>query len=111
MIATFPGRYVIYLADLNPTVGGEIRKVRPVVVISQNEMNQFLDTVVVCPLTTVLHPRWRSRLQVECAGKVAEIAVDQIRAISRQRIGRSLDRLSTEEAGRLRRIITEMYGG
>ena len=103
-------RYAVYFADLNP-VGGEIRKVRPVVVVSQDEMNQYLDTVVVCPLTTALHPKWRSRLQVQCAGKEAEIAVDQIRAISKQRIGRLLDRLSAEEAAQLRRIITEMYGG
>ena len=99
------------MADLDPTVGGEIRKVRPVVVVSQDEMNQYLDTVVVCPLTTALHPKWRSRLQVQCTGKEAEIAVDQIRAISKQRIGRLLDRLSAEEAAQLRRIITEMYGG
>ena len=110
-MATFPRRYVVYFADLNSTVGGEIRKVRPVVVVSQDEMNQYLDTVVVCPLTTALHPKWRSRLQVQCAGKEAEIAVDQIRAISKQRIGRLLDRLSAEEAAQLRRIITEMYGG
>ena len=71
------------MADLDPRVGGEIRKVRPVVVVSQDEMNQYLDTVVVCPLTTALHPKWRSRLQVQCAGKEAEIAVDQIRAISK----------------------------
>ena len=110
-MATFPRRYAVHLADLNPTVGGEIRKVRPVVVVSQDEMNQYLDTVVVCPLTTALHPKWRSRLQVQCAGKEAEVAVDQIRAISKQRIGRLLDRLSAEEAAQLRRIITEMYGG
>ena len=110
-MATFPRRYAVHLADLNPTVGGEIRKVRPVVVVSQDEMNQYLDTVVVCPLTTALHPKWRSRLQVQCAGKEAEIAVDQIRAISKQRIGRLLDRLSAEESAQLRRIITEMYGG
>ena len=109
-MATFPRRYAVYFADLNP-VGGEIRKVRPVVVVSQDEMNQYLDTVVVCPLTTALHPKWRSRLQVQCAEKEAEIAVDQIRAISKQRIGRLLDRLSAEEAAQLRRIITEMYGG
>ena len=70
-MATFPRRYAVYLADLNPTVGGEIRKVRPVVGVSRNEMNQFLDTVVVCPLTSVLHPRWRGRLQIHCAGKDA----------------------------------------
>ncbi len=109
-MASFPRRYAIFFADLNPTLGGEIRKVRPVVVVSQNQMNQFLDTIVVCPLTSTLHPRWRSRLQIQCAGKRAEIAVDQIRAISKQRLGNRLDRLSAEEAAQLRRIITEMYG-
>ncbi len=109
-MATFPRRYAIYFADLNPSVGGEIRKVRPVVVVSQNEMNQFLDTVVVCPLTSTLHPQWRSRLQIQCAGKPAEIAVDQIRAISKQRLRRRLDRLSADATAQLQRIITEMYG-
>ena len=97
-MATFPRRYAIYLADLNPTVGGEIRKVRPVVVVSRNEMNQFLDTVVVCPLTSVLHPRWRGRLPIHCAGKDAEVAVDQIRTISKQRLKKQLDSLSAEES-------------
>ena len=106
----FPRRYTIYFADLDPTVGEEIRKVRPVVVVSHNEMNQFLDTVVVCPLTSALHPRWRSRLQLLCAGRAAEIAVDQIRAISKQRLRRRLDRLSVTDAAHLRRLITEMYG-
>ena len=109
-MSAFPRRYAIYSADLNPTVGGEIRKVRPVVVVSQNEMNQFLDTVVVCPLTTALHPRWRTRMQIQCADKEAEIAVDQIRAISKQRLRRRIDRLSAEEAAQLRRLVTEMYG-
>ena len=107
---TFPGRYVVYIADLSPTKGGEIRKVRPVVVVSQNEMNQVLDTVVVCPLTSRLHPQWRGRLQIQCAGQDAEIAVDQIRAISKRRLRRPIDRLSAQEATQLRRIITEMYG-
>ena len=107
---TFPGRYVVYIADLSPTKGGEIRKVRPVVVVSQNEMNQVLDTVVVCPLTSRLHPQWRGRLQIQCAGQDAEIAVDQIRAISKRRLRRPIDRLSAQEAAQLRRIITEMYG-
>lgn len=109
-MAAFPRRYAIYFADLNSTVGGEIRKVRPVVVVSQNEMNQFLDTVVVCPLTSALHPQWRSRLQIQCAGKKAEIAVDQIRAISKQRLKDQIDRLSAEAAAQLRLLITEMYG-
>lgn len=109
-MATFPERYTIYFADLNPTVGGEIRKVRPVVLVSENDRNRFLDTVVVRPLTSTPHPRWRSRLQIRCAGKEAEIAVDQIRTISKQRLRRRLDRLSAEDAALLRRLITTMYG-
>ena len=107
---SFPRRYAIYFADLNPTVGAEIRKVRPVVVVSQNEMNQYLATVVVCPLTASLHPDWRSRIQIRCAGKDAEIAVDQIRAISKRRLKQEIDRLTQENAARLRRLITIMYG-
>ena len=108
-MAPFPRRYDVYFANLNPTVGSEIRKVRPVVVVSRDEMNRFLDTVVVCPLTTTLHPRWRGRIQVRCAGQDAEIAVGQIRTISKQRLERRLDRLSADVAVKLRRIIGEMY--
>lgn len=61
-MADFPRRYGIYIADLNSARGSEIRKVRPVVVVSRDAMNRFLDTAVVCPLTTSLHPRWRGRL-------------------------------------------------
>lgn len=109
-MATFPERYTIYFADLNPTVGGEIRKVRPVVLVSENDRNRFLDAVVVRPLISTLHPQWRSRLQIRCAGREAEIAVDQIRTISKQRLRRRLDRLSAEDAALLRRLITKMYG-
>ena len=79
-------RYEIYIADLNPTIGSEIKKVRPVAIVSQDEMNEYLETVVVCPLTSKLHPQWRTRLQIKCANKKAEIAVDQIRTISKQRL-------------------------
>ena len=103
-------RYGVYLADLDPTRGREIAKTRPVVVVSQDDMNRFLDTVVVCPLTTKLHPRWRSRIQVVCAGRKAEIAVDQIRTVSKERLGRRLDILQPADASQLRRLITEMYG-
>ena len=109
-MSSLPLRYEIYLADLNPTIGGEIQKVRPVVVISQNDMNRYLETIVVCPLTTTRHPTWRCRLQVNCDGVDAEIAVDQIRAISKQRLIRKIDQLSEEKAAQLRNIITEMYG-
>ncbi len=103
-------RYGIYLADLDPTRGREIAKTRPVVIVSQDVMNRHLDTVVVCPLTTKLHPRWRSRIQVKCARKNAEIAVDQIRTINKARLGKRVDRLDAAPASQLRQLITEMYG-
>jgi len=103
-------RYVIYLADLNPTRGSEIAKTRPVVVVSRDEMNRNLDTIVVCPLTTKLHPRWRSRIRVTCVRRKAEIAVDQIRTVSKNRLVKRLDELSAVDAARVRRLIVEMYG-
>jgi len=103
-------RYVIYRADLNPTRGSEINKVRPVVIVSMDVLNDVLETVVVCPLTTKLHPRWRSRLQIKCAGKNAEIAVDQIRTISKSRLISKMGTLSNKDARELRRLLSEMYG-
>ncbi len=105
-----PKRYEIYFADLDPTVGRELQKIRPVVIISQDEMNTYMETVVVCPLTSKLHPTWRSRIQITCANNPAEIAVDQIRTISKQRLKRKIDCLTQNEAKQLRKLITEMYG-
>lgn len=103
-------RYEIYYADLNPTIGGEIKKTRPVVVVSKSEMNRYLDTVVICPLTTKLHPKWRSRIRTTCVQKTVEIAVDQIRTISKARLQNKIDELSSEDAAKLRNLISEMYG-
>ena len=103
-------RYEIFGANLDPTIGSEINKTRPVVIISDNLLNKFLETVVVCPLTTKLHPTWRSRLQITCAGQENEIAVDQIRTISKQRLYKKLDKLDPQIAKTLRQLITEMYG-
>jgi mRNA interferase MazF len=103
-------RYEIYFADLNPAIGREIKKVRPVVIISQDEMNKYLETVVVCPLISKLHSQWRTRLQIKCANKNAEVAVDQIRTISKQRLQKKIDKLSGSKAAQLRKLITDMYG-
>ncbi|MCF6265377.1 MAG: type II toxin-antitoxin system PemK/MazF family toxin [Desulfuromusa sp.] len=103
-------RYEIYFADLNPTIGSEINKMRPVVVVSQDAMNKNLETIVICPLTSKLHPNWRTRLQIKCATKVAEIAVDQICTISKQRLSKKIDQLSEMKAAQLRKLITDMYG-
>ena len=85
-------------------------KTRPIIVISTDAMNAALESVVVCPLTTQLHPKWRCRIQISCAGKPAEIAVDQIRTISQSRLGRRVDALKPAAFEELRRLISEMYG-
>lgn len=105
-----PKRYEIYFADSNPTVGSEICKIRPVVIISDDAMNKYLETIVVCPITSKIHPTWRARLQINCAENQAEIAVDQIRTISKTRLKKKINQLSGMESSQLRRIITEMYG-
>jgi mRNA interferase MazF len=103
-------RYEIRWAALDPTRGGEMSKTRPVVIVSLDVLNEHLSTVTVCPLTTTVHPGWRSRQGTRMGGRDAEIAVDQIRTISKSRIGRKLGALTAEEARALRRLITEMYG-
>lgn len=103
-------RYDILWAELDPARGSKIAKTRPVVVVSLDVLNEVLATVTVCPLTSQIHSGWRSRVPIKCAGKPAEIAVDQVRTISKQRLGRKLDALSESDAAALRRVITEMYG-
>ena len=103
-------RYDILWVQLDPVRGSELAKTRPVVLVSLDVLNAVLATVTICPLTSQLHPGWRSRVQIQCAGKPAEIAVDQIRTISKQRLGQKLDALSEADAATLRRVITEMYG-
>ncbi len=103
-------RYDVCWAALDPVKGVEMAKTRPVVIVSLDVLNERLKTVTVCPLTSQLHPQWRTRLQVRCAGTESEIAVDQIRTIARSRLGERLDTLSDAQATALRRLITELYG-
>jgi len=103
-------RYEIRWTALDPIRGRETAKTRPAVVVSLDVLNKRLETVTVCPLTSQLHPTWRSRLQVRCAGRPAEIAVDQIRTVSKVRLGDKIGSLNADEAAALRRVITEMYG-
>ena len=103
-------RYDVCWARLDPIEGSEIGKTRPVVIVSLDALNARLQTVTICPLTSHIHPRWRSRIQVRCAGQPAEIAVDQIRTISKARIGKKVGSLTDREIAALTRLITEMYG-
>ncbi len=103
-------RYAVYWVHLDPGTGSEMIKTRPAVVISDNQMNRHLQTVVVCPITSRVHPAWPSRVQTAATGTPSEIAVDQIRTISRQRIGERIGFIDGTTAAKLRHIVTVMYG-
>jgi mRNA interferase MazF len=103
-------RYDLYWARLDPVEGSELGKSRPCVIVSLDALNAALPTVVVCPLTTVLRPAWRSRLPVSGAGKPANVCADQIRVVSKTRLTRRIGALTPDDAAALRELLTEMYG-
>ena len=104
-----PKRYDVHWVTLDPGRRSELRKTRPAVIVSLDVLNRVLETVVVCPLTTRLPSTWRSRVPIKIGGKAAEIAVDQIRAINKSRLGRKMASLSARDAAALRRLLGEMY--
>ena len=103
-------RYGIYWVSLDPVQGSELAKTRPAVVVSDDHMNRLLATVVVCPLTSRLHPHWPCRVQTMAGEQPGEIAVDQIRTIDRSRLGKQCGRLDPAVAAEVRHVITQMYG-
>jgi mRNA interferase MazF len=103
-------RYGVYWVNLDPVVGEEIARTRPAVVVSDDAMNEHLGTVVVCPITSRIHTRWPSRIQATVGGRRAEIAVDQIRTVARERLGKRMGKLSEVTAAGVRHLITLMYG-
>jgi mRNA interferase MazF len=103
-------RYDIHWVSLDPVKGAEMAKTRPAVIVSLDALNEKLQTVTICPLTTQLHPAWRTRFPVRASAHTAEVAVDQIRAVAKSRIGKRVGSLSEADATTLRRLITEMYG-
>ena len=78
-------RFDVFLTKLDPTVGSEIRKTRPCVVVTPDEMNRHLNTVLVAPLTSVAR-RYPFRVDCWFAGRAGQIALDQIRCVDRARL-------------------------
>lgn len=103
-------RYDIHWARLDPVEGSKLGKTRPCVIVSDDARNAALRTVVVCPLTSALRPHWRTRLQVTCAGRQADVCADQIRVMSKTRLGERIGGLTDDEAAALRELLTQMYG-
>ncbi len=104
-------RYEVRWVRLDPVAGAEMAKTRPAVIVSLDQLNAVLLTVTICPITSQLHPAWRTRLPIEVGGHPAEVAGDQIRTVAKARLGRKLGTLTAEEASALHRMLTELYGG
>jgi mRNA interferase MazF len=101
-------QYEIVLVNLNPTIGSEIQKTRPCVVISPNEMNKYLRTIVIAPMTTS-SKRKPTRVEIKHDNKIGWIVLDQIRTIDKQRILKPLVRLSKPEIKEVKSIIKETF--
>ena len=101
-------QYTIVLVNLDPTVGSEIKKTRPCAIISPNEMNKFLNTIVVAPMTTNLK-KYPTRISVEHNRKKGMIAIDQIRTVDKKRIIKIFDKLTKSEINKCKEIIKETF--
>lgn len=103
-----PRRDEAWLVSLDPTQGSEIRKTRPCLVISPDEMNLHLRTVVIAPMTTVVRP-YPTRVTVTFRRKRGQVALDQIRAIDRQRLVRKLGTVPADVAEKVSAVLIEMF--
>ena len=101
-------RFEVYLVSLDPTVGSEIRKTRPCLVVSPDEMHENLRTVIVAPMTSQGHV-YPTRVRCRFRGKDGEVALDQIRGVDRSRLIRKQGRLDRHTCSDVLRILSEMF--
>lgn len=100
-------QYEIYWISLDPTKGSEMAKTRPCVVVSPNEMNQFLRTLVIIPITsTIKNYPWQTKCVI--SNKEGSVATDQIKVIDRARLGSKIGKLSKGEITTLKEVIQKM---
>ena len=102
------GRFDVFLVNLDPTVGSEIRKSRPCVVVSPDEMNRHVRTVVVAPLTTSRRP-YPSRVQVGFGGKDGHVVIDQLRTVDKDRLAAHLGALDARESAAVLAVLKEFF--
>ena len=101
-------RFDVYLVSLDPTVGSEIQKTRPCLIVSPDEMNKYLNTIVLAPMTTTLK-RYPTRVAVQHEGKKGMIVIDQIRTVDRIRILKVLGKLTKSEIRTCKEVIRETF--
>jgi mRNA interferase MazF len=101
-------QYQVVLVNLEPTIGSEIRKTRPCLVISPDVMNRHLQTLVVAPMTTAVKS-YPTRVPVHFQGVAGAVALDQIRTLNRRRVIKVLGSISPTEVEQCKRILHETY--
>jgi mRNA interferase MazF len=101
-------QYDIVLVNLDPTIGSEMRKTRPCVVISPNEMNRYLQTIVIAPITSSSND-YPTRVEVKRTSGSSWIVIDQIRTIDRRRIVKRFESLTDKEISAVKRVIQETF--
>ena len=100
-------QYEVYLINLDLTVGHENQKTRPCCVISPDEMNSSIQTIIIAPMTTKSHP-YPSRINITFEGKQGWIVLDQLRTVYRKRLIKKLGRISDREIEEVKLTIQEM---
>lgn len=101
-------QYDIVLVNLDPTMGSEMKKTRPCVVLSPNEMNKYLQTIVVAPMTTSSKP-YPTRVEIKHNQTKGWIAIDQIRTVNRARIVKGFETLTAKEVVKVKNVIKETF--
>ena len=101
-------QFDIYWVDLNPTVGAEMQKIRPCVIVSPKELNDHLDTVIIVPVTSSVHG-YPYRVICHIMGRDGEIATDQIRTIDKLRLKKHITTLTDGETAALQDVLRQMF--
>jgi mRNA interferase MazF len=101
-------RFEVWNIELNPTQGSEINKRRPCLVVSPNEVNKFLNTVVIVPMTSTIKP-YPTRLNCHFKGKNGQLVVDQIRCVDKTRLIEKLGILDTKTCKEISMLIIEAF--
>ena len=101
-------QYEIFLIALDPTIGHEIKKTRPCVIISPDEMNDNIGTVIITPMTTKSH-NYPSRIEIKFMKKDGWIILDQIRCIDKSRLVKKLGSIGDKEIKKVKETMKEMF--
>jgi mRNA interferase MazF len=101
-------QYDVYMVNLDPTIGSEIKKTRPAVIISPDEMNQNLDTIIIAPMTSIQKKRYPTRHYVKSTNFEGCLVLDQIRTLDKSRFYKYMGKLINEDIKKLKAILKEM---